>query len=560
MKRLVVIALVAGACAPGWKHAPHDRRFQAAAPPVAHPKPVSSIDTDWWDHVLHSVVIPLGRTVSPARYVGWLVGGRPALDVNAFGQVPDSPWFENRIGRASMTVAEIKRGANRSDGPAPGELAIISGKPEGVTPGFVVRDSAGVVWFVKLDPPAYPELTTGAETVASRLLYAAGYHVPEIHVVELDLARLVLTDDARTRDEYNRSVRFTAERLRDLLIQLNPGPRGRVRALMSRAVPGEPLGSFGYQGTRGDDPNDTLPHERRRSLRGLWVFQAWLNNHDTRRQNTLDTFIRTRGELGYVRHYLLDFGDALGATASREKYVSEGYEERVEWDEIGKRFLCMGLCYPYWLAVERSPYRSVGIFEGEVFAPHKWSPLYPNAAFIEATPHDTFWAASILARFDDASILAAITTGRYSEAGAVDWIYRVLRKRRDKLLAYAFRAMLALDDPRVVADYRVVLTDLEVAAELIDPRPYRWHVRWNRTGGRDHILDRGTVAAPDIDLRRAVTRAMTDHAEGFRRDPYLTLSIVRPGTASDGPRVDVHLRVVRDHLLVVGIDREVERW
>lgn len=545
-----------------WKQGPHDRQYQRVARPTPHAMPQRNADTDWWDHALHSTAIPLGRLASPSRYVGWAIGGRAALDVNDFGQVPDSPWFENRIGRRTLEPRALLDGPPGRP-PADGQLTIISGKPGGVTPGMVVRDTAGVVWFVKIDPPAYPELTTGAEIIADRLLWAAGYHVPEMHIVDLELRRLVLAPDARMLDEYTREVRMDEAALRTMLIHLNPSSKGRLRALFSRALPGIPIGSFSYEGTRTDDPNDVVPHERRRSLRGLWLFSAWINNTDTRRHNTLDTFIPVAkgAPLGHVRHHLLDFGDSLGATGSREKYVSEGYDELVDWREIGKNFLAAGLRYPYWVQVKRSPYRGVGVFEAEVFDPSRWRPRYPNPAFLEATPSDTFWAASILARFDRAHILAAVTAADYTEAGAADFVYRALRKRREKLLAYAFRNMLALDDPRVVDRYEVVLTDLEVLAGLRAPTDgYRWTVRWNRTRARDTRLAEGETSGPSFDLRAAVAEAIRVGGDDFARDPYLTLSVRRPRGEAEGPQVEIQLRVVRDHLLPVGLDREVAPW
>src|SRR5262245_38302976 len=44
----------------------------------------------------------------------------PALNVNTLGEVPDSSWFTNRIGRYEMTVDEVLRGPNQTDGQAPG--------------------------------------------------------------------------------------------------------------------------------------------------------------------------------------------------------------------------------------------------------------------------------------------------------------------------------------------------------------------------------------------------------------------------------------------------------
>ncbi|HKE18339.1 MAG TPA: hypothetical protein VKB80_25850, partial [Kofleriaceae bacterium] len=286
----LVAAGIAAACAPSWKRAPHDERFQRAPGPVLHPRPaLEAVATDWWDRLASSTLLPLGQTVSPARYVEAAVGARAALDVNRLGEVPDSTWFENRIGRRPMTAAEIARGPGDWIEPAPGPLTVVSGKLEGATPGFVMHDTAGRVYFVKFDPPAFPELSTGAELVAQRLLHAAGYLVPEMQVTQLALDRLVLDPAAQRRNSYSQLVPMTRAYLDGLLSNLNPAPDRRLRALLSRATPGRSLGPFAYRSVRVDDPNDRIPHERRRSLRGLWVFSAWLNNTDVRQENTLDT-------------------------------------------------------------------------------------------------------------------------------------------------------------------------------------------------------------------------------------------------------------------------------
>jgi len=44
----------------------------------------------------------------------------PALNVNTLGEVPDSSWFTNRLGRYDMTIDEVVRGPNQVEGPAPG--------------------------------------------------------------------------------------------------------------------------------------------------------------------------------------------------------------------------------------------------------------------------------------------------------------------------------------------------------------------------------------------------------------------------------------------------------
>ena len=59
-----------------------------------------------------------GLRLSPKTLSG-IPGGAPgpARNVNTLGEVPDSSWFTNRIGRRPMTIEEIVRGPNTGDGP-----------------------------------------------------------------------------------------------------------------------------------------------------------------------------------------------------------------------------------------------------------------------------------------------------------------------------------------------------------------------------------------------------------------------------------------------------------
>ena len=120
-----------------------------------------------------------------------------AVNVNTIDEVPDSSWFTNR---SRLTVDDYVRGPNTSGGPAPGAWTVVSGKSDGITPGFTVRDSAGTTWFIKFDPPSNPEMATGAEIIATKLFWAAGYHVPENYLAVLDPATLTVDARATMRD------------------------------------------------------------------------------------------------------------------------------------------------------------------------------------------------------------------------------------------------------------------------------------------------------------------------------------------------------------------------
>ncbi|MEM6731573.1 MAG: hypothetical protein AAF658_08445, partial [Myxococcota bacterium] len=495
-------------CAPAWKSTPHDALFQVAKEDLIRLPREREVTSDWWEAGLSAGVRPLGQALSPSTYVDAAIGGRPSLDVNAFGEVPESSWFVPRIGRTELSPADVFRGTQEHPPPAPGPLVVISGKTEGSTPGFVVRDSANVVWFVKFDPPAYPALATGAEMIASRALAAAGWNVPETHLVELDVSGVLLDPKATTRDKYGTTVPLTGERLSDFFILLNPDNAGRTRAIFSRRIEGVHLGPFDWRGVDPHDPNDLIPHERRRSLRALWVFFAWLNNTDTKSSNTLDTFIYTDEKRGRVRHYLLDLGDSLGAAGHRTKYRHEGYEAYFDWGEAGRRLVSLGFRYPYWLGLKPPESRTLGPFEAEIFDPARWSPQFPNAAFQEATPDDTFWGAQLLARFDREVLGALVDAADYEDPTIRDRVLERLTERRLKVLAYAFDGYTAIDRP-VTRGNRLTFTDLRARSGLPVDGPLEYRVTWN---DGDALLEEGRVSGEHIDLTQAIAKARSSGA------------------------------------------------
>ena len=108
-----------------------------------------------------------------------------AQNVNTVDEVPDSNWFTNRLGARAVTVDELLKGPDTGSGPAPGTWTVIAAKNDGITPGFTVRDSTGQVWFLKFDPPGYRAMSTGTEVVVTKLFWALGYYVPEVHLAAL---------------------------------------------------------------------------------------------------------------------------------------------------------------------------------------------------------------------------------------------------------------------------------------------------------------------------------------------------------------------------------------
>ena len=156
-------------------------------------------------------------------------GKQEALDVNNFGEVADSTWFENRIGRGGMTRAELIREALEGGSPAPGgPLTIAAGKTQGRVPRLVVHDVRGREYLLRFEPPGLRGIATGAETVSAMILNAAGYHVPHDHMIELDVRRLVLGEDAKTRGKYGDIMDMTEEDLGVIVQKINGGKGSHI--------------------------------------------------------------------------------------------------------------------------------------------------------------------------------------------------------------------------------------------------------------------------------------------------------------------------------------------
>ncbi|HEY8944119.1 MAG TPA: hypothetical protein VIM73_07650, partial [Polyangiaceae bacterium] len=105
----------------------------------------------------------------------------PAWNTNALEEVPNSTWFENRIGVRPLSPVEAARGPINS-GPPRLPIRIVSSKVGGGNPGFIIADSADRKFLVKFDTPENPELQTAAGVIVGRIFWALGYHVPADHV------------------------------------------------------------------------------------------------------------------------------------------------------------------------------------------------------------------------------------------------------------------------------------------------------------------------------------------------------------------------------------------
>ncbi len=473
-----------------------------------------------------------------------------ATNINTLGEVPDSSWFTNRIGRRSMSLDELRRGSSQGQGPDVQDrpLAITSLKMTGVTPGFVFRDGRGDLYFSKVDPLDYPQMGTSAEVISSKFLHAFGYNVPENYLTFVRPQQFFVPGDATIQGRSGKVTVIRQARLQAMLKNVPRRADGTIQIMASKRVAGESLGPFDFLGTRADDANDIHRHEHRRELRGYRLMTAWINHNDSDSANTLDVFLRTDQDRGFVKHYLIDFGTTLGSGAVEPHQPRAGYEYYYEGRPLLKSLLTLGLSTRPWQRIDYPDLPSVGHFEADVFHPRDWRPDYPNPAFLNMGNDDAFWAAKIIQRFSDETVRAMVSEGRLEDPAAEQYLVESLIRRRDKIVRYYMSLINPLDEFAIESGTprELVFANLGIRAGLAAAADYRF--RWFDF---DNLTEKAApLGAPGTTGQARI--AVPDSAGAFLLVEIETLSDDQPDWQK---KVRVYLRNGAA-TSVVGIERE----
>ena len=457
--------------------------------------------------------------------------------VNTLDEVPDSPWFTNRHGTRRLSIEDLVRGPNQSAGPDPNRpWIIVSGKRQGLTPGFEVVDAKGDRYVIKLDPVEYPELNSAAEVIATKLFYAFGYNVPHNYVVRMKPEHLNVRAGTKIEDRFGAMVTLNRTRIDRMLSKTPRLPDGTIRVLASKYIEGDTLGPFRYYGTRTDDPNDVVPHEERRELRGLRLFAAWLNHDDSRAQNTLDAWVEENGQ-HVVKHYLIDFGSAFGSGTIDLQLPNLSFHYWIEKDLIKKNALGFGFHVPQYRKVkwpEFSEHPSVGRWEATYFDPEGWRKEYPNPAFVRMTARDAFWAAKILMRFTPEELMAIVETGEYSDPSDQAYFHKVLLERQRKTGEFGLNGLNPLDEFRSTEN-RLEVTNLSEKYGFVDAQT-TYEITWSLYDDADSTVRRvsGPIASALTSTTIPTSRIVANRdGYGTSPEPHQVLQL------HDGSRIDV---------------------
>ncbi|HEX5033948.1 MAG TPA: hypothetical protein VFW62_05665 [bacterium] len=410
-----------------------------------------------------------------------------AYNTNNFDEVADSTWFTNRLGKQGLSAEELRRaGTGTEEGPDPrGPWKIIQAKKAGVSPGFLIEDSAGEKFFLKFDPPDNLEMMTAAEVIGTRIIYAMGYNVAQTYIVNFSPSILRISEKLSSKKASEKDF-LNQEKLDEMLRDVPRLSDGRLRAVASRFLEGEIIGPFPIRGKRRGDANDRIPHEHRREIRGYRYFSALIGNTDVREGNSLDSFIRTGpGDKGYVKHYMMDFGNSLGSATVKSKSKMHYQDYEFNYGEVLATTVTLGGYRRNYEKIEDPGMPSVGLFESKYFKPQTFRPHYPYPPFQNTTDRDAFWATKILTRLSDQQIALVVKEGRYSDPRAEAYVTKTLIERRNKIRDHWFTVMNPLDNFKLSAQAQGVRVDFEDLAVVSGLRPagsalYRFRVLQER--------------------------------------------------------------------------------
>ncbi len=458
-----------------------------------------------------------------------------ARDVNARDEVPASSWYTPRLGYREISPEELLRGPQKIGPPQP-PVRVAKAKHGGGNPGFIIKDSRGYFYLVKFDPPEFPAVETTTALIVNRLFWGFGYNVPE------DYLAFFQREDFTVAPGGN----ITRADVEQVLSLVASPQNGRYRTTVSLLIKGIILGPIPAEGVRKGDVNDKFDHKNRRTLRALRVFNSFTNHTDMRIDNTLDVYEGAPGQ-GFVRHYLLDFGEAFAGHAVEHQRLWDGFHHLFSFRQMFKNLVLLGLNVEAWENIKYTPWKSVGTFESEVYDPADWKEVLPYLPIHYSQPEDNYWAAKILGALTDEHIKTLVAAAQYPEPGAAEYVVETLKARRRKTLQY-FLAPVTPVEFVVLKNRRLVLEDRGNILLGLNGDEARYQIRIFDGNGKE-IVPPQQIAGKNNQLTIPIS------SELFRKaGQYLRVDVRKISRGRKAPRpAQFHLRGNGEGLRLVGV-------
>jgi hypothetical protein len=443
---------------------PKDKSHISCAPEAY----VSPLDWDGMDNLLFRPFAELWAFEAPSE----------AVNANSFDEVADSAWFTNRLGIRPMSIGELTRGAcsasqfiEHSEDWPDGSWVIDHGKDNGSSQGFRIKIAGKGKYLLKNDAPGI-ERSTAASAIGAAAYNAAGFYTTCEQVVYVKRSVFKLTPGLTVTNNTGITHPFDQAALDKVLDGANK--KGEyLRFSASAWLEGRLIGPFRYEKTRGDDPNDVIPHQHRRELRGGRVLAAWLDHFDAREQNSMDVWFADQKDQpesspGHVIHYYLDTSDILGSEWDWIQVSRRlGYSYLLDWGDIGRDFFTLGIPQRTWDRVEYAPGHEIfSYFNVKDFDPDEWKNEYPNPSFSRMTERDGAWMARILANFTPEMVNELAKMGKLSDPSNAQYLADVLEGRLGKILARYLTRLSPMASVHIRDGATLCATDLAAARHV----------------------------------------------------------------------------------------------
>jgi hypothetical protein len=520
MRRIPIVLLALLLSCSGYRPA----RF-AERPPVLDARDDQPIAPPRWRWVPEPVYLSEVYLHRPLRETLDLSPYPDAGDINSFDEVARSTWFAPQ----RLDLGAMARGPDTNGLPRP-PFTVLPDNPMGFSSGgFSIADARGQRYEIIVDPPDRPEMRTAAAAVAARLVWALGFNTPPVFIGRV------------TEQDFWRSEGSTKDV--PAILKSGPAPVNGYYRVAALAWPtGLLLGRTEESGVRGDDPNDLVMHEDRRSLRALTVVASWLQLEGFGPAKTLDRYVGAPSE-GHVVHYLVGLDDAVGA----------GQVVRVSDPPPGVgggsslvRLLTLGLAPnpappPTQIAIP-----SLGKLDDDI-DPSAYHPPMPWEPALRLLAPDGYWVAKRVAAISSAQIALAIDAGQLSDVRARRALQSALERRRMRVLSYWLGRVVPLE-PVALTGTRLLLRDEAVADGVAASNVTDYQIEF--------LTDRGGAAADPIVMHPTGGTLELDLPPGAvaAAKSYLVLQVSARRRGRALPRTfELHLKFYGGKLVVLGI-------
>ncbi|MEZ4294529.1 MAG: hypothetical protein R3B70_06105 [Polyangiaceae bacterium] len=422
--------------------------------------------------------VPLSVEVNDVVEFSDLFVGRPLIeamrplrkpppgDINALDDVPVSSWFrplDVDPGAFEATYAE-------GGAPVPPYKVLLERAPSG-NGGIPVVDALGRRFELRRDPPDRAEVRTAAAAISARIVRALGYLTPEVYVsdaVEGDFTSARgaapavhrLRHGARRARGAQEAARQDAHRVAGV----RAFEQGRLVPLQRHALaPAIDVGRTLVAGVRGDDINDRVPHENRRTSRAQ--ARGRVARHDALHPARPARRLTPAARRGRLVHYIVGADKSLGTEGDHRQ------APRAEGRDAPPR-------HPRLRPDPNIPPRSASTRRSAPSArsirPIRPCPPLPPMDVTDGA--DAYWAARRIAAVPEEMILA-VRAGRVSNGTARRLLFEALLARRRQVVEWAY-AQTTPCDFEAVDERGVVVIDRAVEAGFTDGKVVEYVVTY----------------------------------------------------------------------------------